>query len=320
MWEVSNNQMRKAEDDKLAKRYLLGELSEQELAKLEEQYFADDEAFERLGAAEDDLLDAYALNQLSAADRKRFERRLLLSSAQRERVRFARTLLRTASSTQQIESNIPPLTPTASWWISPFTFLRTLKPVISLSAAAALILAVLAGWWLIHRSNVTQEQQAQQTNAPRLEPGNQAPNENKQQTAQLPSPTQPKQQQPKQQPVTPPTSIRIVTFALVEGGLRDLGDSNHLAIPGDAAVVRLDLTIQRNDYRTYRATLRKTEGELVWQSSGINVKSRSAGKATVALQLRASILRNGDYILTLSGTASGRTEVVGEYSFRVTRN
>ena len=78
--------MPKVEDDKLAKQYLLGELSEPELGKLEEEYFEDDAAFERLSATEDELIDAYTLGQLSSAERKGFERRLLLSTAQRERV------------------------------------------------------------------------------------------------------------------------------------------------------------------------------------------------------------------------------------------
>src|SRR2546428_2270126 len=128
--------MPKVEDDKLAKQYLLGELPESELAKIEQEYFEDHEAFERLSASEDELIDAYTLGQLSSPERKRFEQRLLLSSAQRERVKFAHTLLRTDSGIQQIESNIPPLKRTASWWTSPFTFLRTLNPVVSLSAAA----------------------------------------------------------------------------------------------------------------------------------------------------------------------------------------
>ena len=41
-------------------RYLLGELSEPELAHFEESYFADDSLFERFRAVKDDLIDAYA--------------------------------------------------------------------------------------------------------------------------------------------------------------------------------------------------------------------------------------------------------------------
>jgi hypothetical protein len=313
--------MPKVEDDKLARQYLLGELSEQEGAKIEEEFFDDDEAFERLNAVEDELIDAYTLGQLSSAERKRFEQRLLLSSAQRERVKFSRTLLRTVSGTPQIVSNIPPLKQTASWWTSPFTFLRTLNPVVSLSAAAVLILAILAGWWLIHRNNVRQEQQAQQTNAPRLEQGNQAPNENTRQASELPSPTnQPTVQESNRQPVPRPQSNRIVTFALVEGVVRDLGESNRLLIPEDASVIRLDLAIERNDYRTYRADLRKAEGDLVWQANGIRTKATTARKAIATLQVPAASLTNGDCVLTLSGVSKdGGYEVVAEYSFRVVR-
>jgi anti-sigma factor RsiW len=313
--------MPKVEDDKLARQYLLGELSESAFARIEEQYFEDDEAFERLSAIEDDLIDAYTLGQLSSGERKRFEQRLLLSSAQRERVKFSRTLLRTVSGTGQIESNIPPLKRTASWWTSPFNFLQALNPVVSLSAAAVLFLAVLAGWWLIHRNNVPQEQQAQQTNAARPEQRTQAVNDSAQRVSELPSPTNElKHQEPKQQPVQPPQSNRIVTFALIEGLTRDVSESNRLVIPEDAGQVRLHLTIERNDYRTYRAEVRKAEGGLVRQVRGILPKTTAAGKATVALQVPAHRLLNGDYILTLGGVKGGSSEVVAEYSFRVVRN
>ena len=312
--------MPKVEDDKLARQYLLGELSESEVAKVEEEFFEDDEAFERLNSVEDELIDAYTIGQLSSAEHKRFEQRLLLSAAQRERVKFSRTLLRIVSGAQEIESSIPPLKRTASWWTAPFTFLRTLKPAISFSTAALLILAILAGWWLIHRNNLSQEQQAQRTSrAP--EERIQAVNQNTERASELPSPAnQPKQQEPKQQLVPSRQSNRIVTFALVEGTLRDLGESNRLIIPADAGLVRLDLTIERSEYRTYHADLRKAEGDEIWQLSGIRLESVISGKGTIVLTMPAGILKNGDYILTLSGAAPGRTEVVGEYSFRVVRN
>jgi hypothetical protein len=312
--------MPKLEDDKLAKQYLLGELSESELGKVEEEYFEDDEAFERLNAVEDELIDAYALGQLSLAERKRFEQRLLLSPVQRERVKFSRTLLRTASGAHQIESNIPPLKRTASWWTSPFNFLQTLNPVLSLSAAAVLILAVLAGWWLIQRNNLRQEQEAQRTNTPpdkRIQAGNDNAKPT-QQTSEAPRPTnQSEGQKPSERPTS---SNRIVTFALTEGLVRDLGQSNRLVIPENTGLVRLRISVQQNDYKAYHADLRKTEGDEVWHRSGIRLESVISGKGTIVLPVAAGILKNGDYILTLSGAAPGRTEIVGEYSFRVVRN
>jgi len=310
--------MPKVEDDKLARQYLLGELSQSEGAKVEEEFFEDDEAFERLNSVEDELIDAYTLGQLSPVERKRFEQRLLLSSAQHERVKFARTLLRTVSGAQKIVSDIPPLKRTTSWWTAPFTFLRTLNPVVSLSTAALLILVILTGWWLIHRINVSQEQQAHSTSRPpeeRIQAVKQNPTH---QASEVPRPTNPSEGQKASERST--STNGSVTFALVEGLVRDLGQSNRLVVPENIRLVRLQIAMQQNDYKAYRADLRKTEGDEVWQHNGIRLESVTSGKGTMVLPVPAGILKNGDYILTLSGTASGRTEVVGEYSFRVVRN
>ena len=51
--------------EEVCARYLLGELSEQEQAELEEGYFADDALFERFRAVKDDLIDAYARGDLA---------------------------------------------------------------------------------------------------------------------------------------------------------------------------------------------------------------------------------------------------------------
>ena len=310
--------MPKFENDKLAKRYLLGELSEQERAGVEEEYFADDEAFERLSAVEDDLIDAYTLGQLSVTERRHFEQSLLLSSVQRERVRFARTLLHTVSGSDETVSNIAPQKRTASRRVTPFAFLKGRNPVVSLSVAAMLILAVLAGWILIHNINLTRiEEQQTKVQAP---PQDDKPADaNTQEASQRPKPiVQP--QEPKEQPIPHTQSSRVLSFALVEGTVRDVGESNRLIIPEDAGAVRLDLTIGHIEHKSYRADLRMTEGKLVWRRSGISVNLPTAGKSRLTFQLPANILRNGDYILTISGaTKRGVSEVAGEYSFQVVR-
>ena len=73
-------------------RYLLGAGSPRERERLEAEYFADQDAFENMLSAEDDLIDAYARGDLSAEERRQFEDRFLSSAQGRERVQFARTL------------------------------------------------------------------------------------------------------------------------------------------------------------------------------------------------------------------------------------
>ena len=84
-------------DDATLRRYLLGELPEDEAESLEEAYFADAEALALVREAEDDLLDDYAAGRLGTGERLAFERRRLGTPPQRERLRAARALRLLAS-------------------------------------------------------------------------------------------------------------------------------------------------------------------------------------------------------------------------------
>jgi len=72
--------------------YLLGDVSGSERELLEAEYFSDDEAFQKMLSAEDDLIDAYARGELSTEQRRLFEKQFLSSADGCERLRFARTL------------------------------------------------------------------------------------------------------------------------------------------------------------------------------------------------------------------------------------
>jgi anti-sigma factor RsiW len=77
------------EDERLA-RYILGELSEHERERLEAEYFEDDDAFEQMLMAEEELTDAYVRGELSAEERAQFEKSYLSSPRGCERVRSGR--------------------------------------------------------------------------------------------------------------------------------------------------------------------------------------------------------------------------------------
>jgi hypothetical protein len=74
-------------------RYLLGTLPEDEQARLEEEYFRDDAAFDEVLALEDDLLHEYAQGGLTPSERQGLEQRLLRTPEGRERLERARALL-----------------------------------------------------------------------------------------------------------------------------------------------------------------------------------------------------------------------------------
>src|SRR6185503_10005685 len=76
-------------DDRLT-RYLLAGLPPDEEERLEQEYLRGGEAYDRLLAAEDDLIDAYAAGRLEGDEARRFEARFLATPERRERVAFAR--------------------------------------------------------------------------------------------------------------------------------------------------------------------------------------------------------------------------------------
>lgn len=81
-------------DEALAARYLCGELSDDERARVEERLFTDAAFLEEVEAAENDWLDAWAAGTLALRQRARFERGYLVSEERRRRAAFARALRR----------------------------------------------------------------------------------------------------------------------------------------------------------------------------------------------------------------------------------
>src|ERR1044072_2314211 len=93
------------EDDRLV-RYLLGLMPEEEAARMEEVYLADDDLNDDLQAAERELIDRYVEGSLSKTERDRFENFFLCSPGRKERLRFARTL-RAYGSKSSVKAVVP---------------------------------------------------------------------------------------------------------------------------------------------------------------------------------------------------------------------
>jgi hypothetical protein len=145
---------RTSEREELLVRYLLGELPAGERTRLEEDYFAEAGAFERLLAAEDELIDDYVRGGLNARERELFESRFLTNDRRRERVEFARALRGALARERAAAAPAPDKTRSSleagasPWWRRLLPFPPGLRTAAALSAAAVL-LALLAGLvWL----------------------------------------------------------------------------------------------------------------------------------------------------------------------------
>jgi len=136
---------RHSEQSATAKQYLLGKLSDEELARFEESYFADDAVFEELELEEDELIDAYVKGGLTRRERKSFERAMQHSDRLRERIAFGEMLLAKPS-------------PRVSGSKTPWSGLRQLfvRPALLATASGSLVALVamsfLSMQWVAQRN------------------------------------------------------------------------------------------------------------------------------------------------------------------------
>jgi CHAT domain-containing protein len=99
------------EDDNRIKRFLLGEVTAEEEAQIEDRLFADATFVQQLGVVEQELIDDYLCDRLTAEERARFEKHFLATrqrpeqtaqtDARREQLLLMKALKRYAVETQK---------------------------------------------------------------------------------------------------------------------------------------------------------------------------------------------------------------------------
>jgi len=310
----------RVDNQELAKRFLLGSVTESEREQIEDGFLAQADLYQELLMAEDDLIDAYVRGELPARQRALFEQRCLTSQRDRERVEFARTLFNSVSG-RTVPARVSE--DSVSWWASMAGSLITRRPALGFAFAAALLVFVLGGLWFLTdnwRTRPTPEQ------AKSVQPAPATPRESSTavSTAEQPQLTSdlvnynqtPAGEGPKR------TAPVIATFTLLPGLVRGEG-AGALAVPAGATEVRLRLTLDAGPYQKYRATLSTPEGRKIWSQDVVpNVaKGRASTKSNLlTLGVPADLLKSGDYVLDLSGAnATGKWESVADYSFRIVK-
>jgi hypothetical protein len=317
------------DNGKSAKRFLLGDVSESERAQIEDRFIADDNFYEQLLIAEDDLIDDYVRGHLSAPERALFERTLSTSQPRNERVKFAQSLLNSVPGGAAVVAMSLPARP-VSRWRSRLLAWPVSRPAAGLVLAAASLVLMLGGlWFLIDGRRARPASQRAQISQPTPDatrvsatPGasaqQQSPTPDARQQQQQPTPgvensnRAPVRERPKR------TTPVIATFTLSPGLVRDASGASSLALHAGATEVRLRLTLDDTTYKKYRALLSTPEGRKVW-SRDVTVKRTL--KFALTLSVPANLIKSGDYVLELSGANDGGGwESVADYSFRIVKN
>ena len=315
-------------------RYLLGDLPEEEQLEIEDRAFRDQQTLRHIEAVESDLIDEYVRGGLSGRERQQFEGRFFVSAERRRKVEFARALAHVAPEFVVIEKDPRTASAPAAVTLPRLVeaFLRRLSPAARYALAAAALLIVVGGFWLIAeglrlraqlaglraeqqaserqqqtlRQQVADEQARREDLSAQLQREREERERSQQMVGEL--------QRGLQESAARPSPSAVVSLALWPGISRGGGTRSKLVVPQAAQRVRLQIGVEPEDvYRSFRVELRAPAGAPAWTQANMTARRVRGGRAVI-LNLPASILRTGEYELALKGvTGEGATEDVGYY-------
>jgi hypothetical protein len=314
----------------LAVQYLLGTLSDEKSAQLEELYFSDDAEFEEFEVAEEELIDRYVRGELSEFERNQLETAIAASPRLEERVQFARVWKdKVAASTKpvtvssRIES--PKVErPRTTWWSSLFgVSVESRAPRLALAFGVLLLLvggtAFVFSWMKGReaRQLAAQKTEQRQGEIDKQAAASSSPADQLATQSPQPSPnvnaTAPGQPENQNSSVSKP----FVAVTLSPGVTRSAGASNDVRITSGIKEVRLTLNLRDPDYVAYRAGIHPVGRPNIF-SSGFVTPRRLRSGAIITINVPAKQLPPGDYGIGLEGrTSTGTVETVDDYSFRV---
>jgi hypothetical protein len=269
-------------DSLRARRYLLGEASDDERSRVEQQYFADEAALDRMEAAEEALIEDYVAGRLPPDQRARFEREFLSVPHRRARVATIRTLMTAASRRAPVTMEDRPAVP------------RVRRPLLGrLSLAAAAIVLLAAGTWWV--AGVSRGRPAAERHQAAVPSG--------------PAPLAP----------TPRSSPRVFAVSISPGAVRGAGGSPGIAVPDGTDLVELRLEGEPGDARIERAraVVRTVTGDEVWGGPAATPPDGPAGIAA-SIAVPAERLPADDYVITVfTATPRGAEREAYRYFLRV---
>ena len=231
----------------------------------------------------------------------------------RQRVLLSQNLLRIASE-RIPEKNTVAVTAT-SWWAGLFSSLRMHQLAW---VVAALLIAVLGGWFLLRPPSPT----ITTPEIAKVEP-----------TMQIVSPTpEPQSLKPEPQnskPTTLKPEPRNLTPVFVLDGAfninqtRGTGSKNAgsnkaqtLAIEKKVEKVTLQMPLEGERYAKYQAEIRAVDSSKMFI---VKITSPLKSAKNISLTIPATRFATADYLLILSGVSStGEVEEINQYPFRVT--
>jgi len=310
--------------------YLLGKLSGEEQDALAEQYFIDDELFDRLLEVKADLIDQYVRGQLPAADRPQLESYLdKLPDGWRE-VSVARALIEVIDEENAIEKPVAIQTVAASLATEPSGWRQTFaawlaQPVPAFVMVTGLIVLGGALIWLIQLSHdkeqllaQTQQREARQERSLREVERKLA--EEQTSNAQLRQELERERRlrEPQAPVQSPAVSSPMISWLLSSTAIRDPGQpSETVRLDPKAKTVALIIPVRgKQKYTGYEVELKTEDGKrILWKDSLPNTPPIRSGQ-NIVFYRPAREFAEASYKLTLTLISDQETRT-RDYYFTV---
>lgn len=270
------------------RRYLLGDLPEQECEALEARYFGDAEALDELQSLEESLIEDYIDGRLSADDRGRMERNYLSHPAHRTRVAVSRQLRRASGHSHRFSERRVSRAPSR----------RGPLPLIAL--AASVLVVVVATRYAFLRST-----------EPIAPIGPTSVTTTASTGAERAAPAAGERPRAAEAPARPVLALALPALALRSGGA--LPTVRRSAQPSD-----LELVFELGDgpaHGPFAVTVRTVEDVTTW--TGRTEGSEGGDPTSVRVRIPLEALPADDYLVSLVPEQGPRNVPARRYAFRV---
>lgn len=297
-------------NESLMRKYLLGDLPKEERTRIEDEYFTHAGRFEELVGVENDLIDSYVRGTLSDSERQQFEHHYANRPDRRARIDFA-----TALSQVALRERDSTAAPKAPPWRSLQAYFKIPRPQLrwALVSAAVLLGGVLLG---LQNYRLRRELQGAQANTNQLRLQQDTLRKQVEDLSAQRQHAPEGEQSGQLAQLEPPADL---TFRLVPGVRGAVGEAD-LVIPPNRPWVRLEMVLERDEYKIYEAVLMPPEQSKEILRAKLLHSHSLGGSIVVSWRFRSDSIQSGDYIVRLTGeAATGKLENVESYRFRAVR-
>jgi hypothetical protein len=251
--------------DTVIKRYLLGELNEDDREQVEQGLITDRKFLDEVLMVEEELLEDYVSGLLPQHERDLFLKNYLSSPRQRQKLRIAHALDKYVA-----QSTVPAPTLTAAQsWLQRLIYSLGLHKSLAQLSWAVLVLIVFAGtWWIVStwRDKSKLEAELIRLNGP-------------------------------ESSVLEADST-VAQAVLLPLNLREAGSMPAVTVTNQTQVVQLKIPVSSEPEQNYQAVLRDSGGQEIVRVS--QLAPREVGnERMVILQLPAIIVQPGEYVINV---------------------